>query len=50
MMRQQRPPTAILSLQVIGQKRRALSGFSRVAVIPHAGVIFDCELVQVGGC
>lgn len=34
------------NVQVIGQKKRALSGFSRIAVIPHAGVIFDAEIVQ----
>jgi U4/U6 small nuclear ribonucleoprotein PRP31 len=34
------------NLQVIGQERRHLSGFSNVAAMPHTGLIYYCDLVQ----
>ncbi|KAJ0404719.1 hypothetical protein P43SY_006289 [Pythium insidiosum] len=34
------------NLQVLGQQRKVLSGFSSTAALRHTGVIFHCELVQ----
>ena len=34
------------NLQVIGQEKKFLSGFSKVAAMPHTGIIYYCDLVQ----
>jgi U4/U6 small nuclear ribonucleoprotein PRP31 len=34
------------NVQVIGQKKKALTGFSRAATNPHVGVLNDCDIVQ----
>ena len=34
------------AIQVIGQEKRALAGFSNVATMPHTGVLHYCDLVQ----
>jgi hypothetical protein len=35
-----------LILQVIGQEKRALGGFSNAAAMKHTGVLHYCDLVQ----
>ena len=34
------------NLQVIGQEKKYLSGFSKVAAMPHSGLLYYCDLVQ----
>jgi U4/U6 small nuclear ribonucleoprotein PRP31 len=34
------------NIQVLGQQKKALSGFSSVAALRHTGIIFGCELIQ----
>lgn len=31
---------------ILGQQKRTLSGFSQVAMLPHTGFIYYCDLVQ----
>ncbi|XP_059480332.1 U4/U6 small nuclear ribonucleoprotein Prp31 [Neocloeon triangulifer] len=34
------------NIQVLGAQKKTLSGFSRVAALPHTGFVYYCELVQ----
>ncbi|DBA01298.1 TPA: LOW QUALITY PROTEIN: hypothetical protein N0F65_001803, partial [Lagenidium giganteum] len=34
------------NLQVLGQTKKVLSGFSSAAALKHTGVIFNCDLIQ----
>ncbi|ODN02044.1 U4/U6 small nuclear ribonucleoprotein Prp31 [Orchesella cincta] len=34
------------NIQVLGQQKKTLSGFSQVTALPHAGFIYFCDLVQ----
>lgn len=34
------------NIQVIGQEKRHLAGFSNVAALPHTGVLYYCDLIQ----
>ena len=34
------------NLQVIGQEKRNLSGFSNIAAMPHIGILYYCEIIQ----
>jgi U4/U6 small nuclear ribonucleoprotein PRP31 len=33
------------NIQVLGQRKKTLAGLNRAASCPHAGVVFECELV-----
>ena len=34
------------NLQVMGQERRHLAGYSNISAMPHIGIIYQCDLVQ----
>lgn len=34
------------NLQLLGQQKKTLSGFSQVATLPHTGFIYFCDIIQ----
>lgn len=34
------------NIQVLGQQKKTLTGFSQVTALPHTGFVYYCDIVQ----